>query len=89
MKLQDIKTGTKLSLEVYNNLGEKVQSNLVSKYDSFKGNDRIVIYAPITKGEVFNIHIGWIINVIAFQDNELYRFTAKVTRKFTDRKSVV
>ncbi|HHW30466.1 MAG TPA: hypothetical protein GXX20_02150 [Clostridiaceae bacterium] len=83
MKIKDIKTGTKLSLEVFNQLDEKIQDNLISQFESLVGNDRIIIYAPITKGKLFPIHIGWTINVMFFNDENLYRFQAKVINRFT------
>lgn len=82
MKIQNIKTGTKLSLEVFNNLDEKIQENFISQFETFKGNNRIIIYAPITKGGIYPIQIGWNINAIFFLDENLYRFQAKVRNRF-------
>lgn len=83
MKINEIKIGSKLEIEAYNNLGESYEFSLISQLESVENDEKAVIYAPIREGVIFPIRIGSDINIyfsvkITEDDYHLYKFKASV-----------
>jgi len=78
MKLSEIRIGTRLELEVYNNLGEKVRPSLISQMEGVNDEYTAYIATPIVEGTIYPLHIGTEMDVCFFSKDNLYKFRAAV-----------
>jgi len=78
MLLEDIKTGVKLKLDVYDEKGNKVQEKLISQFDHAVGENFALINAPFHEGVLYPIHIGWSLDVFFNHNDNLYMFNSRV-----------
>ncbi len=83
MKLSEIKTGTKLELEAFNTLNEKIDIKFVSQFETAVNEDEFIIAAPIIEGNVYPIRKGWKLNLYFLVKDNLYRIEAEVTGRKT------
>lgn len=87
MKLMELKTGTKLDLEVYNKQGELMKPALVSEFEWAEGKDTLYIAEPIHEGLIYPIHAGAIVNAYFILSSEdplkvdLYKMRASVLER--------
>ncbi|HHV98985.1 MAG TPA: hypothetical protein GXX36_05735 [Clostridiaceae bacterium] len=79
MKITDLVIGIKFEIEIYNRDGEKAIPPFSSKLETILDENNIVVNAPIFKGEIFPVHIGWRANVYFTHKKSLYFFPAKIT----------
>lgn len=63
MELSDIETGAKLEIERFDEEGNRIVPNVVSKYERTLADYEAVIAAPILEGIVVPIQIGALLNV--------------------------
>ncbi len=85
MKLSDIKTGTKLELEVFNQHNEKIDIKFVSQFEAVIDENEFIIAAPISEGKIYPIRKGWKLNIYFLEKDSLYRMEAEVTARRTIR----
>jgi len=78
MKVTDLAIGTKFEIEMFNRDGERAIPPFSSKLENILDENTIVVNAPIFKGEIFPVHIGWKVNVYFTQKKNLYFFPAKI-----------
>jgi len=83
MLVKDIKTGTKLNIEIYDNVNQKIDKPLVSQFEYSEGNKYVVFQIPMYKGDYYPLHINTLLNVIFFQKDKVYLFRGKVYERFT------
>lgn len=83
MELSDIGTGTKLELERFDEEGNRIEPNVVSKYERTLENYEAVIAAPILEGNVVPIQIGTLLNVYFTyrRENDIHLFVFSVLVK--------
>lgn len=81
MRLEDLQTGTKLELELYDDSGEKEQVRVVSQLEGCEDEHTAIIAAPIYGGEIYSIHNGIEMDIYFLQNEQLFRFKAKVMSK--------
>jgi len=85
MNITELKTGTKLELELFNSAGIKLEQTLVSEFEWSIDENTAVIAAPIHRGVLFPIHLDTVINIFFKKRNEyetgLFRFKARVVSK--------
>lgn len=85
MELIEIKTGTILELEVFNESGERINPTFKSKFINAIDDKKAVIDAPIYAGILYPVHINSEMFVFFITDKNFYRFRAKtVGRSKTD-----
>ena len=82
MLIEEIKTGTKLKLEVYDENNQKVDQAFVSQFDYAEGNEYVILNAPLHGGAVYPIHVESFMQVLFSEEDRLYCFSAKVTERF-------
>jgi c-di-GMP-binding flagellar brake protein YcgR len=90
MDLLDFKIGTKLTLDIYDDLGDLIEREFVSQFE--EANDAIEAYiaVPIVEGVIFAVRVGWKITVYMQEGNNIYRFFARVTeRTRVDGRSIM
>jgi c-di-GMP-binding flagellar brake protein YcgR len=78
MKLDNIKIGTRLELEVFDNLNKKITPLFTSQFEQVIDKDTAVVAAPIFEGVIFPIHRGWRMDVFFLESSDFYKFEAKV-----------
>jgi len=83
MQIKDIKTGTKLNLEIYGDDNQKNDKTLVSQFEYSEGNNYVVFQTPVYKGVYFNLRINTLLNVIFVHKDKVYSFRGVVVKKFT------
>ncbi len=81
MKLTDITLGTKLEIELLNNLGEKIEPFLASKFEWAETQDMAFIGAPIHEGLLYPVHIGSTMDLLFINKFDYYTFNAKVIER--------
>ena len=81
MKISEIVTGTKLELEVYDHIGEKIDIKFVSQFELAQEEESAVIAAPIHEGIVYPVRIGAEITVYFFHKIDTYKFAAEVIER--------
>lgn len=81
MNVQDIKIGTKLNIELYNESYEKIPSTFYSKLEAVKGNESVIIYAPMSEGRLYPVHIGWDMNISFVKNQNLFGFQTKIINR--------
>lgn len=81
MKISEIVSGTKLDLDVYDNLGEKIDIIFVSQFEWSNNEESAVIAAPIHESVVFPIRIGSAINAYFYLKANMYKFSAEVIER--------
>lgn len=81
MTLAELQPGTKLELELYDSLGEKVKPSLVSEFEWLEGDKTAFIAAPIYEGVIYPVRAGTIMDICFIGDDSLYRFKAKVLNR--------
>jgi c-di-GMP-binding flagellar brake protein YcgR len=78
MEIANIKTGTRLELEVFDSLNKKITPLFTSQFEQVLDEDMAVIAAPIFEGVIFPIHRGWLMNVFFLESGDFYKFEAQV-----------
>lgn len=81
MKLSEIPMGSKLELEVYNSLGEKIRPPLISELEWIEEEEIAFIAAPIYEGILYPLHVGTEMTVCVYNKNDLYKFKADVLHR--------
>ena len=61
--ITEIKTGTRLELEIYTDKENKIDIDFVSMFEQVLDDQFILISAPLHQGYLYPIRIGWVINV--------------------------
>lgn len=77
----DVKTGTRLTLEVISSTGERV--TLYSNYEESIGEDEYVITAPMVSGGIYPLQKGESAKVAYFADGAHYESDAAVGERVT------
>lgn len=86
MQIEDIKTGTKLKLEVYDYNDKKIDKLLVTQFEYSEGNEYVVFQAPIHEGVIYPMIKGTFTHVMFSDDEKLYCFSAKVHDHFSSNE---
>ena len=76
MKITDLVIGAKFEMEVFDRLGEMVIPPFPTKLEAILDENKIVVNAPIFKGNIFPVHTGWSVNVYFTHKKDLYYFPA-------------
>lgn len=84
MNIKDLKLGTKLELEIYNDDNEKITPSFASKLEGVPEENIAIVSAPIFEGNLYPVHIDWLMNVYFLHGGDLYYFPAKVLGRETD-----
>jgi len=82
MQVKDIKTGTKLNIEVYDD-NQKIDKPLVSQFEYSEGDRYVVFQTPMYKGNYYHLRINTLLNVIFFYKDKVYAFRGKVSERFS------
>ncbi len=77
----DLQIGTKLELEVFNIMGERVKRQLISQLEWTEEDNVAFMAAPIHEGVIFPVRIGAAMNVYCLHNGDLYKFRAKVMNR--------
>lgn len=81
MKLSEIVIGTKLELELFNSMGEKIRPPLISELEWAENDNSAYIATPIHEGVLYPVRIGTVMTVCFFAKDNVYRFKAKVSNR--------
>jgi len=81
MEISDLVIGTKFEIEVFNRDGEKAIPSFSSKLETVLDDNNLVVNAPIFKGIIFPVHIGWKVNVYFTHKKNMYFFPAKIVER--------
>lgn len=81
MKINEIVTGTKLELEVFDDIGEKIDIVFVSEFEWSDEEETAVIAAPIYEGVVYPVRIGAQLNAFFYRKADAFRFSAEVVER--------
>jgi len=81
MDLFDYKTGSVLRLEIYDDLGDRIEHDFVSQHEETINEYEAVIAVPIVEGVVYAVRVGWSITVYRQEGNTIYRFRANVMQR--------
>lgn len=82
MKYHQIKLGTKIELELYDEKGKKIPAVFVSQYGGYDEKANIMeIYAPIFQGNVYPIPPKMAMDVIFRKGKETYAFKAEAVER--------
>ena len=85
MKYRQIGIGTKIELELYDKNGDKINTGLVSQYESYdEDSNTMEIHAPFTQGKIYAVQPGTKVDIIFSKENDIYMFKAEVI----DRKMI-
>lgn len=88
MDITELKIGTKLELEIFNDDGIRLDYTMVSEFEWLTGENTAIIAAPIHEGAIFPVHMGTVINIYFNnkKDNDinLFRFKASVSGRETN-----
>ncbi len=76
MKITDLVIGTKFDIEAFNSFGETALPPFPTKLEAIINENRIIVNAPIYKGKIFPVHIGWKVNAYFTHKKNLYFFPA-------------
>lgn len=82
MLIEDIKTGTKLKLEVYDYNDKKIDKPLVTQFEYSEGNEYVIFQAPIYEGVIYPMIKGTFMHVLFSDDEKLYCFSARAYDDF-------
>lgn len=82
MLVKDIKTGTKLKLEVYDENNQKIEKTFISQFECSEGNNYIIIHMPLHEGSVYPIHIDNFMHVLFSEGDRLYCISTKVVDRY-------
>lgn len=83
MKVTELKTGTKLELEVFDFNNEKINPNFSSQFEVALDEKTAIVAAPIYEGNIYPMRIGWHMNVYFRIKNVLCTFKAVVLKRET------
>ena len=87
MDLTELKIGTKLELELFNESGVRMDYTLISRFEWLLDENSAMIAAPIHEGLIYPIRTGTEMNIYLTAKLEnvisLYRFKARVTGRDT------
>lgn len=78
MRVKDIKTGTRLELEVFDDFGEKITPTFSSQFEWAVDEVTMVVAAPIFEGNIYPVRIGWFMNVYFTVRDDLFKFRTRV-----------
>lgn len=78
MNAGDIKIGTKIELEVYDELGDRIKPSFVSEYEWAEDDKTFYILAPIHEGVIYPVHSDSRMNIYFTQQEDLFKVKAKV-----------
>ncbi|MCR4434479.1 MAG: flagellar brake protein [Clostridiales bacterium] len=78
MKLADLAIGTKMELELYDSLGEKIRPPLISEFEWAEGESTAFIAAPIHEGNIYPVRIGTVMDICFLTKGDLMTFKARV-----------
>lgn len=81
--VKEIHTGTRLELEIYTNVGDKIDISFISMFEQMLGEQLVLISAPMHEGNLYPVRIGWIMYVYFFHDEKLYMFGSRVVDRIT------
>lgn len=90
MKLSELKTGTKLQLVLYNEMGEKINPTFASELEWTENDESLYIAAPIHEGVLYPVHVGAVMDVLFviraddFIKIDMFSFKAKVIERNND-----
>ena len=80
MELSQVKIGSKLELECFDNNGERLEPTLISEFEWNEGENMAAIAAPIFEGHIVPLPVNSEINIYFIIKNEslysLYKFSA-------------
>jgi len=83
MKITEVKIGTKLELEVFDDYNEKINPSFPSQLECPVDEKTAVVAAPIFEGVIYPVHKGWFMNVYFIVKDDLYKFRARITGRGT------
>ena len=78
MDLRDYGIGSRLALDVYDDLGMLIRKEFISQFEEALDEYEAYIAMPIVEGVIYVVRPGWRITVYMQQENTLYRFSANV-----------
>ena len=81
MKITEVKIGTRLELEVFDDFGEKITPNFSSQLEWADDEDTAVVAAPIFEGNIYPVRIGWKMNVYFISKDDLYKLRARILNR--------
>ncbi len=81
MNINEIQSGTKLELSIYNIMGEIIKKNLVSELEWVEEQGTAVIAAPVSEGVIFPVRVGAYIDVYFENNSSYFTFKAKLIHR--------
>lgn len=81
MKISEIVTGSKLELDVYDEMNEKIDILFVSQFEWSHDEESAVIAAPIHEGIVYPIRIGAFITAYFYKKSDVFKFSGEVVER--------
>lgn len=81
MKYTDLKIGTKLELEIYNEEGIATKRRFISQLEFVEEKNIAVIAAPISEGVIYPVQVDAVISACFVHGNALYRFKGRVLKR--------
>lgn len=82
MKYHQIKLGTKIELELYDEEGKKIPFVFVSQYGGYdEENNTMEIYAPISQGNVYPVPPKMLMDVMFCKGKETYAFKSEAVER--------
>jgi c-di-GMP-binding flagellar brake protein YcgR len=90
MDLTDYKIGTNLHLDIYDDIGQIIDREFVSKFEEPIDAYEAIIAVPIVEGVIYAVRVGWKITVYMRDGNDFYRFFARVMeRVYVDGRALL
>ncbi|HOJ09604.1 MAG TPA: flagellar brake protein [Clostridiales bacterium] len=83
MLLREMKTGTKLQLELYDEMGKRIDKQFVSQFEYTEDEKTAIIHVPLYEGVIYPIHTSLLLYVFFSQAEKLYSFKAEIIDRFT------
>jgi len=81
MDLRDYTTGTRLCLDIHDEMGTRIEREFISQFEEALNEFEAYIAIPIVEGVVYAVRVGWKIVVYMHEKNTLFRFYASVTER--------
>ena len=84
MDLLDFKIGAKLSLDIFDEGGERVGLGFASQFEEAFGPDEANVLAPVADGSPCPVRAGWKATVYMQEGYSFYRFHALVLERLSE-----
>lgn len=78
MNFNDLKSGVKIELEIYNQMDEVINIKLISQFEWSVKDDVALIAAPIFEGNIYPVRLGSALNGYFINKDDLFKFKAIV-----------